>query len=490
MKRWALLIALCLLPSVGRSQSLTTLSPPNTIAGSTDMTLTVLGTNFQTGATINWNGVAKSTTFISSSTLTTIINTAQLAAAGAAQVTVTQSGLTLGPLTFQILSPISTGISYQPTVFTPGTNAYVTVTGQGFNTTATVFFDWFPVITTFISPTTLSAFIPGSEISSASQHHVLVYNAAVPAGRPSLQVQVQQKFGVQTTGTTSNQTITITNISASTVTLSSPFRILTGPNSGDFANITGGTCSNGGTLASGASCTATFSFTPSVLAGELAVASIQSNGIGSPQYVNLAGTGAPVAAPALTISPSGLLFGNQVQSTASNSITATVTNSGTSALDMSALVITGTNGSDFTLTGGSCTSTTVLQPGDTCSMTVTFTPSLTSTESAEISITDNAVGSPHLLPLHGSGVTATAHYVALAWTTSTSSNLLGYNIYRGSTNGGPYTLVTPSPVNGTGYNDTQVTHGVICYYVITSVGTNPPYSPVESPDSTQVNATP
>lgn len=492
MKRFALLLFLLFFPAIACAQNfgLTNLNPPNTIAGATDMLLEVDGANFVSGATINWNGDAKLTTFVSSSVLTAMINTPQFAVPGAAQVTVTQGGVTSPAMIFQILTPLVAGTIYRPTVFTPGNDATISVTGQGFNPTATIFFDWFPVATTFLSSNSLSGFVTGGHIIGTGPHHVFVYNAPVPPGRPSLAVPLLVGFGQQTTTTTITQTITVTNISATTITLASPYRVLTGPNAADFAFVGGGTCANGGTLASGASCTAKYTYTPTVFDDELAVASILSNGTGSPQFVTLSGTGVPVQAPAAQITPSGLLFGNQVQSTPSSTITATLTNSGNASLTVSAISVIGTNSGDFAISGGTCTSSTVLTPGAKCSISVIFTPATTSTESAAISITDDAVGSPHLMPLSGRGVAAGTNNVVVAWSASPSSNLIGYNVYRGTTNGGPYSLLTPTPICAGAYVDTQVTHSTTYYYVITSLGTNPPYSPTESLNSTQVSATP
>ena len=78
-------------------------------------------------------------------------------------------------------------------------------------------------------------------------------------------------------------------------------------------------------------------------------------------------------------------------------------------------------------------------------------------------------------------------YVLVAWLASTSSGVTGYNVYRGTTSGGPYTKISP----GSGvdlrlfYPDTTVTHGTTYYYVITAVAGG-----VEGTDSGEVSATP
>jgi hypothetical protein len=76
-----------------------------------------------------------------------------------------------------------------------------------------------------------------------------------------------------------------------------------------------------------------------------------------------------------------------------------------------------------------------------------------------------------------------AHSATLSWTASTSA-VSGYNVYRGTVNGGPYTLITLSLVTGPSYTDTTVLSGVTYYYVTTAVDSNG----VESVISNQVTA--
>jgi cellulose 1,4-beta-cellobiosidase len=58
--------------------------------------------------------------------------------------------------------------------------------------------------------------------------------------------------------------------------------------------------------------------------------------------------------------------------------------------------------------------------------------------------------------------------VSLNWSES-STNVVGFNVYRGIVSGGPYTLVNPSPVTPEQYLDTSVTVGQTYYYVATAV---------------------
>ena len=87
------------------------------------------------------------------------------------------------------------------------------------------------------------------------------------------------------------------------------------------------------------------------------------------------------------------------------------------------------------------------------------------------------------MPLTPSNLSASAadKTVALTWTAS--NNATSYHLKRGTTNGGPYTLVaTPT---ATSYTDTPLTNGTTYYYVVSAVN-----SAGESTNSTQVSAIP
>jgi len=64
------------------------LSPGQKAPGAAAFTLTVNGTGFVSGATVNWNGNARTTTFVSSSKVTASITATDVATAGTANVTV------------------------------------------------------------------------------------------------------------------------------------------------------------------------------------------------------------------------------------------------------------------------------------------------------------------------------------------------------------------------------------------------------------------
>jgi hypothetical protein len=110
--------------------SLTTVSPSSATAGGSAFTLTVNGSNFVSGATVQWNGATRTTTFVNSTQVTAAIPASDIAVAGSAQVTVVNpapGGGTSNALTFTINTAT---INFTLTVSKSG-NGTVTSTPAG-----------------------------------------------------------------------------------------------------------------------------------------------------------------------------------------------------------------------------------------------------------------------------------------------------------------------------------------------------------------------
>jgi hypothetical protein len=68
--------------------AITALSPPSIASGAANTVVTVKGSGFVSGATVNWNGAARATTFVSSTQLTAAITASDVASTGTADVAV------------------------------------------------------------------------------------------------------------------------------------------------------------------------------------------------------------------------------------------------------------------------------------------------------------------------------------------------------------------------------------------------------------------
>ena len=66
-------------------------------------------------------------------------------------------------------------------------------------------------------------------------------------------------------------------------------------------------------------------------------------------------------------------------------------------------------------------------------------------------------------------VANSSHAASLNWMATTSTNVAGYNVYRGAKAGGPYAKLNSSLVVGISYLDSAVLAGQTYYYVTTAV---------------------
>jgi hypothetical protein len=201
-------------------------------------------------------------------------------------------------------------------------------------------------------------------------------------------------FSPQLVGTASaTQAETVTNNGTSAVAINS-IR-LTGINATDFVQ----TNSCGSSLAAGANCSLTVTFTPKQLGARSASITIVDTTLGSPHSVSLSGVGLTSGTNA-TLSASILTFGNQVVGTTSPAQALTLSNYGTTALNIASVAVTADFGETDTCSGSSLASEA------SCTINVTFKPSAAGSASGTLSVTDDAPSSPQIVLLGGTGVTS------------------------------------------------------------------------------------
>jgi hypothetical protein len=167
--------------------NLTFLSPTTITAGSLPFQLIAGGTQFAPGAVLEFNGVAKATTVLSTTNLSATISTADISAAGTVQVTVnnpTPGGGPSAPMSFVITQPtvVPSITSLNPATVAAGFPANLTINGTGFTQGAALsvggiggsFYS-----PSFVSSTQLS--IPNFEFNGVGTFPVYVIDPA-PAG--------------------------------------------------------------------------------------------------------------------------------------------------------------------------------------------------------------------------------------------------------------------------------------------------------------------
>lgn len=111
------------------------------------------------------------------------------------------------------------------------------------------------------------------------------------------------------------------------------------------------------------------------------------------------------APPTLTLKSNfGVFFFGRVNTGAlSPNTVITVSNGGTGSVFISNVTITGTNAADFTLVSTTCINASLTSVG-ACTATVRFNPLAVGSRKANLTITDNAAGSQHLVVLRGTGL--------------------------------------------------------------------------------------
>ena len=162
--------------------------------------------------------------------------------------------------------------------------------------------------------------------------------------------------------------------------------------SGDFQIAGDSSCLS--SLADQATCTLNIVFTPSAVGTRSATLTVTSSAANSPLILFLSGTGVK-AVPILGLATTPLPFGNQLLKTSSNTTSVVLTNLGTGPLTVTAVGATG----DFSET----TNCSVIAIGSQCSVAVGFTPTQTGPRSGQLSVSDNAGGSPQVIALSGTG---------------------------------------------------------------------------------------
>ena len=105
-----------------------------------------------------------------------------------------------------------------------------------------------------------------------------------------------------------------------------------------------------------------------------------------------------VDAPGMALAPQEVNFGNQALRSASDPHTVALTNAGSAPLDITSIVA----GGDFAQTNN-C-GAVVPAGGGACTIQIKFTPTTPGNTTEQITIADNANGSPHVITVTGNGV--------------------------------------------------------------------------------------
>ncbi len=210
-------------------------------------------------------------------------------------------------------------------------------------------------------------------------------------------------------------------------------------------------------LAAGQSVTFSVTFAPLSAGSASGSISINSGASNPTLTISLAGTG--MAQGQLAVTPISADFGSVTVGT-SKTQSATLVATGSSVTLSSASV----TDSEFSLSGIAFPVT--IAAGQSMPFTLAFVPRASGTAAATLSFAGSAANSA-AENLTGTGVAPPQHSVDLSWDPAPA--VVGYNVYRGSQPGGPYSKINPALDASTTFTDSFVQGGQNYYYVTTAV---------------------
>jgi HYDIN/CFA65/VesB-like, Ig-like domain/Beta-propeller repeat len=215
-------------------------------------------------------------------------------------------------------------------------------------------------------------------------------------------------FGSQPENTASlAQTITITNTGNEALSMGSPTE--SGPDVAQFF-LSGKDITCGTSVLPGQSCSIAVVFEPQSVGSFTAQINVSDDSGGlanAEQVINLSGTGT-APAPVASVTPVNLSFGEIELGSTSGVQTVTLINSGSIALNISAIGISGANAADFSLDSPGSTPCPLgagtVAAGKSCVIGIEFLPQSgdpAGAKAASLSISDNSAGSPQTVALSG-----------------------------------------------------------------------------------------
>ena len=244
-----------------------------------------------------------------------------------------------------------------------------------------------------------------STLSAASRENVAAFLGNTPATLSFTQTTVGATSAASVVTVRASDFAALSNMSASV--------------SGDFV-LQGGTC--GTSLPESGSCTVGVAFRPTAAGARSGTLSLVNSGLTTPVAIVLSGAGAAAPQPTLSLGASSIAFGSQVVATPSIVRSVTVSNTGSAALNFTAIALSGANAADFAL-GGTCAVATAVAAGGTCTVTATFTPAATGSRAATVTLSSNASNGSATLALAGTGIAAGAPAVTLGATSLDFGNV-------------------------------------------------------------------
>ena len=281
-----------------------------------------------------------------------------------------------------------------------------------------------------------------------------------------LTAPASMNLGSVVVGGSQTQTLTLSNSGGSSLTISGATV------SGTVFSVSGLTFPY--TLTAGASASVSVTFAPTATGTDTATLTLASNASDPSVAVSLTGS-AMTSSGTLAVTPGSLSFG-------AVTIGTTQIQNGSITASSGSVTLSSASSSNSAFIIGGLTLPLALAAGQSVPFTISFAPAATGSASANISFFTSTSTSASQTA-SGSGV-AIQHTVDLSWNASTSTSVVGYNVYRATAAAGPFSKINSALNASMNYTDNTVQSGQTYYYLTTAVDS----AGVESSYSNQAQA--
>lgn len=251
-----------------------------------------------------------------------------------------------------------------------------------------------------VAPGTRSGFLKVFDDAAGSPHFIPLTGTATAPPVPTISSPTSVSFPpTQVGGVSPPLTVTISNVGGGPLSVSAVEIV------GSGYAVTSQTCTSA-PVSPSASCTITITFAPDSAGNVIATLRLISNAPASPTLIGLTGEGTAMAVGTLAAAPATLDFGTREIGTTTAAQSITLSNAGSAFVTVSGVTVSG----DYAQTND-CS---VLESDETCTISITFTPTATGPRPGSVSVASNASNSPLTVNLSGAGAPIQAPVIELS----------------------------------------------------------------------------
>lgn len=202
------------------------ISPTTVTTVDAGLTITVTGSGFIPTSAVTWNGAARTTSYLSTTQLQFKLLSADVAAVGAVQISVSNpapGGGPASPTQLTIVYPVPVLTSLNPAAVVAGGPSFtLSVNGSGFSPSSIVQYNGTPRTTSYVNSSTLTILVGATDIATPTTAQITVVTPLPGGGTSSPAILTINTYPVPV----------IASISPASITVNSPDTMVTIQGSG------------------------------------------------------------------------------------------------------------------------------------------------------------------------------------------------------------------------------------------------------------------